>query len=785
MVVLIDIQKALSPVQCPEQPRPITPSTSFSLCVAEIAYKRLRMEEFYMRKNDFVFRMVPSMHAPRAIFMAFTAIALWLVAGPAVAGDIWLHMLTSGQPAATRYLGDTIGEGSSWYAQFEVGQATWDTTEVGVGTNAAADDGSWNWGAAGWFADGAGSNKQVQRDVGTIQLTSVGSWYMNGRAKADSGDSFHYANDTSWGNSSLFSPAYYFTVSSLNDPSSVAAVTGVGTPTTEVDLSWTKWNGRDVMVVRSTDSSFTDPTGGTTYNVNDTIGGDTVIYRAGGTSTTDTGLDSDTTYYYKVYSENYSYYSAGATANATTDAAPQPAIAHGPATLDYTMIRGALPATQDFAVTNSGGGTLAYTNTLSYGPTSGWLSVSIADSTLVATAAESTTVSVTISNLAAGIYFATNTITGNQTNGAKTVVIQLTVDDPDDPSISSGAVDGAHPATRIDLAWAKNGVDHDVMIVRSTDASFTAPSDGVLYDNTESIGGDPVIYKGGLEVFENIDLLEGTTYYYKFYSEHFGSYSAGVVTNVTTGVAQTRNTSGLAVEDPSVTIYLGDTHMFGCDSWASIDSAFGKWQVVIDQDADLSDGTEGGYTGYLELEHKTNTSARFTATGTWYWGMQVEYGGTHGDTHWYVSDSSTWVDMATTPVSSLSVDVLALPLVTLQSAITNTVNPTNEIDLVWTPAATPTVGNYQVMIVRKAGGAPSAPTQGAPYVVNDSCGGGTVVYKGFDSSFTDTGLTAGTEYHYAFCSENYNYYASASAANETTAGSGAPFVPSGTVFRFQ
>jgi len=90
-----------------------------------------------------------------------------------------------------------------------------------------------------------------------------------------------------------------------------------------------------------------------------------------------------------------------------------------------------------------------------------------------------------------------------------------------------------------------------------------------------------------------------------------------------------------------------------------------------------------------------------------------------------------------------------------------------------------------VMIVRKTGSAPSAPTQGTSYSVNDACGGGTVVYKGFDSLVTDTGLSAGTEYYYAFYSENYSYYSVSAATSETTAGSGGPFVPKPTIFRFK
>jgi hypothetical protein len=72
------------------------------------------------------------------------------------------------------------------------------------------------------------------------------------------------------------------------------------------------------MVVRSTDSSFFTPSGGTSYNVGYTSGNDTVIYNGSGTTVTDTGRTAGTTYYYKLYSVNNSYYSSGASTSKIT-----------------------------------------------------------------------------------------------------------------------------------------------------------------------------------------------------------------------------------------------------------------------------------------------------------------------------------------------------------------------------------------------------------------------------------------------------------------------------------
>ena len=74
------------------------------------------------------------------------------------------------------------------------------------------------------------------------------------------------------------------------------------------------------MIVRkkSTDS-WTEPTQGAAYAVNDAIGAGVVVQNGVGTSLNNTGLDAGTTYDYKFYSENYSYYSLGVTASATTE----------------------------------------------------------------------------------------------------------------------------------------------------------------------------------------------------------------------------------------------------------------------------------------------------------------------------------------------------------------------------------------------------------------------------------------------------------------------------------
>ncbi len=73
-----------------------------------------------------------------------------------------------------------------------------------------------------------------------------------------------------------------------------------------------------MIVRRLTSTGATAPTQGTAYTVGSTLGTGTVIYNGSATSFNDTGLTPGTSYTYTFYSENWNYYSPGATATATT-----------------------------------------------------------------------------------------------------------------------------------------------------------------------------------------------------------------------------------------------------------------------------------------------------------------------------------------------------------------------------------------------------------------------------------------------------------------------------------
>ncbi len=80
--------------------------------------------------------------------------------------------------------------------------------------------------------------------------------------------------------------------------------------------------------------------------------------------------------------------------------------------------------------------------------------------------------------------------------------------------------------------------------------------------------------------------------------------------------------------------------------------------------------------------------------------------------------------------------------ITDPSAATVTADGKELVRLAWTKHA-----SYDVMIVHRAGSAPSAPSQGTSYSVGDACGGGTVIYKG-TAAYRDHVVPAGQTHHY-------------------------------------
>jgi len=89
----------------------------------------------------------------------------------------------------------------------------------------------------------------------------------------------------------------------------------------QINLSWAKSENRDVVVAYSTSSTFGSLVDGNTYTVGQSInGGGTILYQGDATTFNHTGLNSNTTYYYKAWTKLTSTptYSLGTVTQAKT-----------------------------------------------------------------------------------------------------------------------------------------------------------------------------------------------------------------------------------------------------------------------------------------------------------------------------------------------------------------------------------------------------------------------------------------------------------------------------------
>lgn len=160
-----------------------------------------------------------------------------------------------------------------------------------------------------------------------------------------------------------------------------------------------------------------------------------------------------------------------------------------------------------------------------------------------------------------------------------------------------------YSTTQINLSWAQNGNNNDVMVAWSSNGTFGTPTDGTSYSATDAIsGGGTILYNGSSTSYNHTSLTANTQYYYKVWSvDGSDNYSSGVTGDTTTYKDEPSNhVSTFAAGTPtSSTIPLtwGDNDgVVIADGYlikASTSSTFSDPvdQTSIDDDTDMLDGS--------------------------------------------------------------------------------------------------------------------------------------------------------------------------------------------------
>lgn len=262
--------------------------------------------------------------------------------------------LNAGASAGSGYPGkvffDEIRFATNWSGLLAVTCPTWAGSNALNGAEWTAPDSSWLGDSEGFsfqsYPVSAGQSGGIEFDWaqdGSFATYNDLDWLKN------ENNNSYWSNTLQMVSAGTFTSRYVaaggacepvrtnnpaLTVQNLNPPTdAVAAKDGTYT-NSQINLTWTRGVSgvaKDVLVVRQTvDAGWTTPENGTTYNADDSLGSGSVVYRGPLEAYDDVGLAPSTTYYYRFYSENYTYYSATYDeANAATDPGGQAIVIDG------------------------------------------------------------------------------------------------------------------------------------------------------------------------------------------------------------------------------------------------------------------------------------------------------------------------------------------------------------------------------------------------------------------------------------------------------------------------
>ncbi len=537
------------------------------------------------------------------------------------------------------------------------------------------------------------------------------------------------------------------TTYSVIDPSNLTAT---AVSKSQINLSWSKnASNEDVIILWNTTNSFGNLIDNHTYvNGDNVIGGGKVLDQGSFTSKSHTGLNTNTTYYYKVWSYNSQHYysSPGVAANETTLPPSDPT--------NLSATASSCKINVNWTKTDGNDVLLLMNTTNTFGTpltgTSYALNDNIAGGGTVISVGSAT--SVEESPLDNGIhhYYKAFSFDGvyNYSNG---VTDDVTTTDVNNVT----ALSATSSNYQIDLSWTQNSATDDVIVLWNSTNTFGSLTDGTTYNVNDAIaGGGTVLAKGPLTTKSHTGLTAGTTYYYKVFSFDCGTtYSGGQVTSGTT-LSMGNPTNFTATATATCNIDL---------SWVKD----GTNDVMVVYNTTNNFGTPfNGYPYYtvgtqvspnhdtvLYIGSASNVSHSPIVDGQKFYYKAYSYNSSYHFSSGVAADDSTAVIADPSNLSSTS--------------------GSSSIDLTYNLNS---AGN-DVIILSNTTNTFGTLDDGQSYTTGATLGAGLgkIIYQGTSTSFTDAGLTLNTEYFYKIqsfdCAKNYSI---GKLINDTTESVSAP-----------
>lgn len=205
------------------------------------------------------------------------------------------------------------------YIQHNIDAGEPDTALIGYGRTQDMDDGSWHWTTMVRRASLVGGNYEY---TGRLSRASANAYHV--AAKFIKGAHVYYppagSGWNSWGDwDTALWTTNTWTVLALTPPGNVYARFMT---TNRIDVNFNPDGTHWITMFRKpgNHADFVAPADGTTYYVGDTSPNQgECIYRGEVSPFANTNLPVDSIYSYRLYTENYSYYSTGVYASASTD----------------------------------------------------------------------------------------------------------------------------------------------------------------------------------------------------------------------------------------------------------------------------------------------------------------------------------------------------------------------------------------------------------------------------------------------------------------------------------